>query len=742
MIKDSETLEWAGPLLGFMTPLLIAASLSALLLTNTALPSWRVSWVNKAFASLRQFKALDDAEYGAAIARKNQFGVGEPNFNLMAIWLIFLPYFLSCFAYLPEALAAAHEHADEFDPDHDKSDTHLKMEQASYVAGWAGTITLSFFLIPVTRHSVLLVAMNWSPIHALRIHVWAGYLSFFYIFLHGFLLVVTWFMFVDAPIYKEFIPPRGCWKGTFPEDSHCAHQFYNLTGLIDFVFFFVLWASSLNWFRRKRYRLFYLLHVSCGTLALLGAVWHYGFIALYILPSLGYYLASTMPTLVQALASRFRGGVKIVKVVVLEGRADDCLEVHVSTDPTAQAVLATDNHHPSKFVKLCVPKISLVWHPFTVYSHPNDTTTVRILFRAIGPFTKELHSCLTAPERPVTLIDGFYRGSDHCQQAMCHDHVTIVTGGVAISPFFSMIHAVFKVVLAMTGAEEPMPRSMTLIWSCREPGLLSYVRTNYLEDMVHIASGIAGFNFKVKIFYTGKEPMTLTKTLVTLGHDSSTENTSEDASTREMAIEHADKEEELVQEMQPASVDRAHSMELARMLPARYLHVVWNIPYFLAFSGALWLGFHLMFFPFNWAGPSLASMSKQTWITALVVVYFVAVAIIIEAIVLLFRKRWPSPRPDDYEVEVAAVASGDNSEVDTEANGVENKVADVSGCFAVQEGRFGPEDVFADARAAYAPGIFLCGPIPMVAMVRAEARKENSLLGLTRYALYEEAYEM
>jgi hypothetical protein len=283
---------------------------------------------------------------------------------------------------------------------------------------------------------------------------------------------------------------------------------------------------------------------------------------------------------------------------------------------------------------------------------------------------------------------------------------------------------------------------MTLIWSCREPGLLSYVKTNYLEDMVHIASGIADFNFKVKIFYTGKEPMTLTKTLVTLGHDSSTENTSEDASTREMAIEHADEEEELVQEMQPASVDRAHSMELARMLPARYLHVVWNIPYFLAFSGALWLGFHLMFFPFNWAGPSLASMSKQTWITALVIVYFVALAIIIEAIVLLFRKRWPSPRPDDYEVEVAAVASGDNNEVDAEANGVENKVADVSGCFAVQEGRFGPEDVFADARTAYAPGIFLCGPIPMVAMVRAEARKENSLLGLTRYALYEEAFEM
>jgi hypothetical protein len=227
------------------------------------------------------------------------------------------------------------------------------------------------------------------------------------------MMVGVWFKWAPGAIYEEMVPSKECWTGAYTEESRCMWKFYNFTGVTAMIFYTILWASSFNWFRRKWYRLFYILHVVCGSLTLLASIWHIQFIGIYLLPSILYYLASTMPTLVQALASRFRGGVQIVQVVALDN-AGDCIEVRISMDPTAEANLT--NAHPSKFVKLCAPGISAVWHPFTVYSHPNDPTTMRMMIRPIGQFTTKLRLALVdTTKRPVTLIDGFYHGSDHCQ---------------------------------------------------------------------------------------------------------------------------------------------------------------------------------------------------------------------------------------------------------------------------------------------------------------------------------------
>jgi hypothetical protein len=52
------------------------------------------------------------------------------------------------------------------------------------------------------------------------------------------------------------------------------------------------------------------------------------------------------------------------------------------------------------------------------------------------------------------------------------------------------------------------------------------------------------------------------------------------------------------------------------------------------------------------------------------------------------------------------------------------------------------DEIFEDARAAAEPGVFMCGPAALTRMVKEEAAKENSYLGLTRYCLYDEPYEM
>ena len=149
----------------------------------------------------------EDARYGRDLAARkaNQFGRGEPNANAMAFWLAFVPMVWGVFVYIPVSL----KYSDENAIDTGTNITKDRVESISYLFGWGSCVCLAFFLIPVTRHSVLLAAMGWSPIHALRIHIWFGYLSFVFMIVHGVMLVPVWFVFYDYPVYQQIVPNRG-----------------------------------------------------------------------------------------------------------------------------------------------------------------------------------------------------------------------------------------------------------------------------------------------------------------------------------------------------------------------------------------------------------------------------------------------------------------------------------------------------------------------------------------------------
>jgi predicted ferric reductase len=757
-------------LLGLVTPLLLVASLSTLMLTNAPLSMPKRSWMNRVFATIRNFNK-GDVEYGEAFTKRNQFGNGESNFTMLAIWLVALP---NVILFVVWACTSVHE-SQGFDFMEAEVFDRTSLKRVSNLSAIVGVYALCFFLIPVTRHSVLLVAMNWSPVHALRFHIWAGHTSFLFVSLHGSLHLFRWTgVSKQVPLYKQVIPSRSCWTSEFSEGSACFNQIYNFTGLLAYLFFLVLWLTSAHWFRRKWYRIFYLFHVVLGPLMILCSIWHYEHIAIYVVPSILYYLASTSPTLLQALASRFRGGVKIQEVVVL-ANAGGCVEVRVTTDSHAQAVLS--DHHPSKYVKICVPSISIVWHPFTVYSHPKDPTTLRILFRPVGPFTKEFRSQLASRHRPITLIDGFYRASDHCQEALRHDHVTIVTGGIGITPFISMIFTILLAVSTQLQGSDcpPTLQSITLIWSCREAGLIKFVRQQYLDEMAVRASSIPGFYFRVKIFCTdtreGIHPcvdcdqLEIGQSGRTLDMDSESSNGDLEVDTdsqfsggfpdlkdtsshnESLCVSESDQETEGdVLEGQlgkvAASGEQGHAMELGRMMPARHSKMIWNIPYFMVYTASVWLGFHFEFFPENWSRTTYQGMSRATWITMLVILFYVATAILIESTVLLLRDIWPAPRPENFYIVSSQVIMDSSKQSDNSNVVSQNGSIRAAGTISVTFGRPNPENILDEAKLASAPGIFVCGPAQLVKTVRTEAWKENSLFGLTRYCIYEEAFEM
>jgi hypothetical protein len=785
---DHEVEDWASNLIGFIAPLLLASCLCALFLTNHRLPTWRCSWFNKIAAAIRRpptkkegdnmtnanvlqklqasfgffvsslrlpfINMTSEAEYGHDLASKkvNQFGRGEPNFNAMSIWLAFLPMVIGVVAYLPVSF----KWADEAAVTEGTSRTRERMISASYLSGWGSFMCLAFFLIPVTRHSVLLAAMGWSPIHALRLHIWFGYLSYIFMFIHGIMLVPVWYMYEPYAVYKQVIPDSRCWSWTWTAETEadiepsCRHVHANLSGVIAAVFFTVLWGSSLNWVRRKNYRLFYTLHIIFGILTILGSILHMYWFVLYLIPSITYYLASTTPTVVQAVASRFRGGVKIRKVVLVED-SGGCVEVQMEAHRTAHAVL---DREPCQFIKLCVPKISLIWHPFDVFKgYSVDGTTddtVRFLFRPVGPFTKELAKRLTGVERPVTLVDGFYLGADKSELALQHDCVTMVAGGVALSPYLTLIPALLnRIALAERVGDNVKAKSIVLHWVVREPGLCRYYVDNYVNSILKRARALnLDTTLAIYVYLTGGE-----KAVV----DSSEKTTP--AALSSLTI--ADPSHDETAEAGSGSSDQdkssndgkghgdiangnssGHPLELARMLPRRYSVAVWNFPFFLLFTVSVFVGFQLLWDQNPHDPMNYYDLSKMTWLVLYVVPLYFGFGILSEACVLGLRKYWPQPKLDDFEI---VAVGGKMKELNDSDDGDINEDGNLPSAnvtIVYRQGRPNADQVFEDARVAAEPGIFMCGPSALTHMVKAEASKENSYLGLTRYCLYDEPYEM
>ena len=268
-------------------------------------------------------------------------------------------------------------------------------------------------------------------------------------------------------------------------------------------------------------------------------------------------------------------------------------------------------------MKLCVPSISIVWHPFTVYKHPEDLMTARFVFRPVGPFTKKLGERLLAPQRPVTVLDGFYPGGDFCGEALQHDCITIAAGGVTIMPFLSMLPSVLS-WLSSSSSSTQTTKSITLHWVCLEKGLIQFVQQMYLESILLAStrelSESSDFKFIIKVLYhTGsdKAHTPLSKEALTIDNDKESMLPNMPSETGSVMSDIEMDDTNKMPENQPSdsiehgqvddgkTVKKGFDMELARMMPAKE-SVVWhNVPVFIALSAGIWIGYYIIF---EWPG--------------------------------------------------------------------------------------------------------------------------------------------
>ncbi len=316
------------------------------------------------------------------------------------------------------------------------------MSPSGYGATWA----LALFLIPVTKHSPILDWLRVTPVQALGFHRVAGWTSFWYSVLHGY-LHLRHLMDVLNPTrtrtrlqqFKYLLVPESMWKclqtqnpftvfvdeqtpydGTDEEANQCWLALVNATGMISVIAFALLAVTSLPYVRRYSYVLFYRVHIPCAWIMLLCAIWHYPTCALVLIPNIIYYLSFNIPVYVTQMydagpwcgykkGSRSRTGTGDDEdsLSLVKPKSSPLLEANLIKGGSIELVFATtpqDQHrHESRYARVSCAAISPLSHPFSVFSRDDlcgptssthGTSTVSILLRPSGKFTERLTKAL------------------------------------------------------------------------------------------------------------------------------------------------------------------------------------------------------------------------------------------------------------------------------------------------------------------------------------------------------------
>jgi len=454
-------------------------------------------------------------------------GDGDPNYTFLGILLFVLPTLTYLALQLNDAL---------------RSDVYSHRHVAN-IFGKTSMMAMSYFLIPVSRHSILLTSMGWDPIHAAQLHTCAGYVAVLGGLAHGVYYVVIYVWVTEVGLVDLLVPDWDCWSwevifgGGETVDFGCYMQFMNLTGVFSAFCFFMLTLTSIWWVRRRYYNVFYTTHIIFGTSVFLGLAMHWNAMILYICPSMIYYLASLGPYVVKAVGDRWRGGTKIVGVrhIVDSG---DCVEVAFclgkdsgvkgfNSGVTALKMCAT------QYIRICIPEISPIWHPFTCYSTPSisnvdnaiagtttitnttdGTETLNVIFRCYGTWTTNLAKRLADPslDRPTILVDGFYGPGDRLSQALRHDTLVMVAGGIGIVSYISMVRLLHLTLMVENVGVFPT-KKVVLLWICRDEGLIDHLVKTQFDRLVRndIENGVVegvvngcGVAFHIIIFHTAR----------------------------------------------------------------------------------------------------------------------------------------------------------------------------------------------------------------------------------------------
>lgn len=420
---------------------------------------------------------------------------GDGNFDVYAVFFVILPCCVYAISSILRHLCNRNISVREL-PNHflqvDRESSSVTKEIGNSF-GMMAMVSMSFFLIPVSKHGPILKLLGWSPARVVRLHIWCGRLIIIGSFLHGLLHFLRYKHFLENKKQSFLFPPQQCWTTTATNDDDslsvaCYDHFLYLTGVVACMALFGILMTSLHVVRRACYSLFYMSHVVLAPIFLLMVMLHYNRGILYTAPSILYYVAVSLPVFQETSNER----IKIMSVERLGNgnNNSECCVMSLTIEASNEA-MAT--YRPGTYVHLLAPSISPISHPFTINKVPGRENQLRILFRAFGPFTKELAKQLTTKTTsnnknppPTLRLDGYHGCPQRINQLLDqHDLVILIAGGIGITPFLSLLTDIVqqsrqRPEKGTTGTR----KKIILHWICRDVELIRYVRQEYLNYLL------------------------------------------------------------------------------------------------------------------------------------------------------------------------------------------------------------------------------------------------------------------
>lgn len=622
-------------------------------------------------------------------------------------------------------------------------DSDKKLKEGANSFGMMAEVCMAFLLIPVTKGmNPLLRAFGLNHVNANQIHIWLGRLSLLGVVIHGVGHSLRWIKDNDVTLYDSIFPSKYCWSQM--NNQECYNVFRNFTGTLSGVFFVAVAASSINFVRRKSYRVFYLMHMILSPMVLITGIMHHPRIVLYFSPGVLYYLSSSIPLHVKTLIDQYLNrGTRLLayKHIPYSG---GCIELRFDSE----AFLASKK--ASQFIRMSVPGVSApleAYHPFTVVPSPSDPNSIRIILRATGSFTKKLSRKLLDgnADKMTFLIDGIYCGPDRLEQALCHDSVVMICGGIGITPFISLLFALFSYLDRPSYADDKViipTQKIELHWACRDEGLIQHILENYLleinsdDNKALIARRRDCPQFRLVIHHTNADLQNSDRNVPTLASFNA------DCINKEGVV--SPNSEFLLR-----NNNKDEKFHPAYFFPSSD-SVVDNKYAFVVFSLLLWFGMWILWSQYiNGIQEEPKVVTVRIYGIIFVLLFVYGACIFIDIIVrngyaLKLSRAWKflertADKEDELGVQLSQmnampVSMSEETEASSSDTGFQKE--DV---LKIEHSRGRPSIVDIVQSVSdfdcKAPGIFVCGPDPLVRATRKVALE-------SRFALYEESFEL
>jgi len=352
---------------------------------------------------------------------------------------------------------------------------------------------------------------------------------------------------------------------------------------------------------------------------------------LFLCPGILFYVASTVPVLVRLMRSfLLENGVKVVSATDLsclntttsDGTMRSCMSIVFEVDGEAAR-----QYRPGQYVKLSVPSISAISHPFTVnrvMTRRKQGHQMRIIFRATGQFTRSLSKMVLDPSAtgtsvsegtilaPHMVMDGFYGQSNLVEKVLGYDVAVIVAGGVGVTPYMSLLSDLSSPEDAEGTADDSSlglgdanpKQSVELHWICRDLALIDYVKKEYFAPLTSGGSGKGhSRSIRVVIHFTGRE----------LSNSNGTDAATPDYSGT------ADIPAPQSQEGQTVRLGSGGlPFSPTRFSAGHTMSILGNLPFFLSSSAISWVGLVSIWFIYNNCTSKGEIMSRSYGVLVLV----------------------------------------------------------------------------------------------------------------------------